>query len=158
MYWLLLNILFWLHPFYVSVTEINHNAGEKSLEISVRIFTDDFEQTLRDRNPQKKVDLTNPPAGGAMDTLVKYYLLEKMGFEVNGQKRHPGYIGFERVDESVWIYLEINGVPELKKLKIHNPILFESKPEQINMVHVINGKLRQSRKLDNPTADWEFRF
>ena len=44
-------ILLWLpffpsqqdaHPIYVSVTEIEHNAAEKTLEISCRIFTDDF--------------------------------------------------------------------------------------------------------------------
>jgi hypothetical protein len=156
--YLLLNIIWLLHPFYVSVTEINHNAAEKSLEISVRIFMDDFENALRERHPNKKVDLINPPAGGAMDSLIKNYLLEKMAFEVNGQKKKPAYIGFERVDESVWAYLEITGVSELKTLKIHNPVLYEYKQEQINMVHVIKGKDRQSRKLDNPDADWEFRF
>ena len=31
-----------LHPIHVSVTEINHNAADKTLEVSVRIFTDDF--------------------------------------------------------------------------------------------------------------------
>lgn len=35
-----------LHPFHVSTTEINHNAKDKSLEITCRIFTDDFEAIL----------------------------------------------------------------------------------------------------------------
>jgi hypothetical protein len=30
------------HPFFISVTEINHNSGDKNLEISCKIFTDDF--------------------------------------------------------------------------------------------------------------------
>ncbi len=158
MYLLIFRILFFFHPFYVSVTEINHNAKDKSLEISVRIFTDDFENTLRDLYPNRKVDLINPASVGGMDSLIKYYLLGKMKFGVNGQQRKPEYIGFERVDESVWVYMEITGVPELKVLSVHNPILYEFKQEQINMVHVINGKERQSRKLDNPIADWEFRF
>src|SRR6476661_2375693 len=34
------------HPFHVSTTEINHNATDKTLEISCRIFTDDFESCL----------------------------------------------------------------------------------------------------------------
>ena len=33
-----------LHPFHVSVVEIEHNAEDKSLEISCKIFTDDFEK------------------------------------------------------------------------------------------------------------------
>jgi len=154
----LLNLSLWLHPFFVSVTEINHNAAEKTLEISVRTFTDDLENILRERYPNRKVDLINPAAGGAMDTLIKFYLLEKMSFNVNGSGKKPVYIGFERVDESVWSFFEIAGVSELKTLKIHNAVLYDYKPEQINMVHVVKGKERQSRKLDNPEADWEFRF
>ena len=30
------------HPFHVSVVEINHNAEDKTLEITCKIFTDDF--------------------------------------------------------------------------------------------------------------------
>jgi hypothetical protein len=35
-----------LHPFHVSVVEINYNATDKTLEISCKIFTDDFEKVL----------------------------------------------------------------------------------------------------------------
>lgn len=146
------------HPFYVSVTEINHNRQDKSLEISIRIFTEDLENTLRLYKAGKKVDLVNPPAGGAMDSLIKSYLESKMKIEVNGLAKSMQYVGFERVEESIWTYFEIAGVPELKKLKISDPILYEYKKEQINMVHVISGEKRQSRKLDNPVSDWEFVF
>jgi hypothetical protein len=146
------------HPFFVSVTEINHNQQEESLEISIRVFTDDLENTLRMFAPGKKVDLMNPPANGAMDSLVKSYMLNKIKLEVNGAGKTMQYVGFERVEESIWAYFEIPGVPRLKKLKIKDPILYEYKPEQINMIHVISGGNRQSRKLDNPVADWEFNF
>jgi hypothetical protein len=152
------SILLLLHPFFVSVTEINHNVREQSLEISIRIFTDDFENTLKLNAPNQKVDLMTPPKGGSMDSLVKNYLVQKMVFEVNGQKRTMQYLGFERVEESIWAYFEIPGVAQLKQLKISNPILYEYKKEQINMIHVINGENRQSRKLDNPVADWTFKF
>jgi len=146
------------HPFFVSVTEINHNKPEQTLEISIRVFTDDFENTLRMYAPDKKVDLMNPPASGAMDSLVKSYIQSKLKVEVNGTGKTMQYVGFERVEESIWAYFEVAGVQDLKRLKIKDPILFEYKKEQINMVHVISGDKRQSRKLDNPIADWEFTF
>ena len=64
-----------LHPFHVSVVEINHNATDKTLEISCKIFTDDFEKVLA-QNYKTKVDLTNPPAADrkAMDSVVKKYI------------------------------------------------------------------------------------
>src|SRR6266536_6578818 len=51
------------HPFHVSTTEINHNAQDKTLEITCRIFTNDFETILKKNYPQDaahnaKVDLS----------------------------------------------------------------------------------------------------
>ncbi|HSK12535.1 MAG TPA: DUF6702 family protein [Phnomibacter sp.] len=159
MYLFLIHFFFTLlHPFFVSVTDVHHNAKTRSLEISIRIFTDDFENTLRMHHPGKKIDLMEPPAGSAMDSLIRNYLQEKMSFQINGRSLPMQYIGFEREGESIWTYFEINGITELKKLKIHNSVLYEYKKEQINMVHVTVGKDRQSRKLDNPMADWEFSF
>ena len=147
-----------LHPFYVSVTEINHNVQDKTLEISLRVFTDDFENTLKMYAPGLKIDLINPPKMADMDSLINKYVTKKMQIVVNGQPKMLRYIGFERVKESVWCYFEINNVETLKTLKIHNPVLYEYKKEQINMIHVVDGDKRQSRKLDNPVADWVFSF
>ena len=47
------------HPIYVSVTEIEHNAKEKTLEISCKIFTDDFEKALK-ATYKTYVDLLKP--------------------------------------------------------------------------------------------------
>src|SRR5215471_5364883 len=62
-----------LHPFHVSTTEINHNSTEKTLEISCKIFIDDFESCLSKQN-HTKVDLSAANVKTAMDTLVKKYL------------------------------------------------------------------------------------
>src|SRR5687768_6597088 len=57
------------HPFFVSTTEINHNAADKNLEISCRIFTDDFETTLT-KAYQSKVDLFKPKDTAAVDRYI----------------------------------------------------------------------------------------
>ncbi len=49
------------HPLYISVTEINHNAKDKILEVSCKIFTNDFE-TVLEKIAKTKVDLS--PAKG----------------------------------------------------------------------------------------------
>src|SRR6267378_1432289 len=48
------------HPFHVSVVEVNHNAADKTFEISCKIFTDDLEKVLA-QNYKTRVDLINPP-------------------------------------------------------------------------------------------------
>ena len=61
-----------LHPFHVSTTEINHNATDKTLEISCRIFIDDFESCLS-KQYHTKADLSAANVKTTMDTLVKKY-------------------------------------------------------------------------------------
>ena len=44
-----------LHAFHTSLTEIQYNAKEKSLEISIRMFTDDLEAALTKANNGQKI-------------------------------------------------------------------------------------------------------
>lgn len=61
------------HPFYVTVTEISHNAGDKNLEISCKIFTDDFETALLKENGVK-IDLSNVRDKQVADKQIAEYL------------------------------------------------------------------------------------
>ena len=74
-----------MHPFYVSVAEIEHNATTKTLEISCKIFTDDFENTLRAANKHIVIDLINPPDKSVMDRIVNAYVQKNFKLIVNGQ-------------------------------------------------------------------------
>ncbi|MCU0333716.1 MAG: hypothetical protein MUF62_01560 [Chitinophagaceae bacterium] len=154
---LLSGLLFW-HPFYVSVVEINHNPTDQTLETSVRIFTDDFENTLKMRYPGQKIDLYNPPVNGNTDSLISRYLAEKMQVRLNGRPVRLKYLGFERVEESIWCYLEVPGVKSVQQLHISNRLLYEYKKEQINMHHVQTGGQKKSYKLNNPETEVDFQF
>jgi hypothetical protein len=145
------------HPFFVSVVEVNHNAAEKSLEISVKIFTDDFEKTLG-KKYNTKVDLTNPPDKAAMDKLVKDYISKNLSFKADGRALGYNYIGFEQESEAVWSYFEITGVAAVKKIDIINSILHDLTDKQINIMHVTVGGVRKSNKLGHPDTQTSFQF
>jgi hypothetical protein len=60
------------------------------------------------------------------------------------------FIGFEQIEEGIYSYYQVDQVNSVKKMTITDNILYEYKPEQINLVHVtVNGN-RQSNKLVNP--------
>jgi hypothetical protein len=146
-----------LHPFHVSVVEINHNSGEKSLEISCKIFTDDFEKILA-KNYKAKVDLINPPSHAAMDSFVKKYLLSHLSIQVNGKPVSFSYLGFEHEGEAVYGYIEAGGITAVSKVEITTNIMYDLFDDQMNIFHVtVNGK-RKSTKLNYPdkTASLEF--
>ena len=140
------------HPIYVSVTEIEHNAKEKTLEISCKMFTDDFERVLA-KNYQSKVDLINPPDKAAMDTLVKKYLFSHLSLKANGKPAVFSYLGFENIKEAVYGYIEVENVAVLNKTDISTNIMYDLFDDQINIIHVIIKGNHKSTKLNYPDTN-----
>jgi hypothetical protein len=138
-----------IHPFYISMTDINYNNTNKVVEVSVRIFTDDFEKTLR-KNCNCKVDLLAPKDKKVMEKLVSTYVLKHLQIRLDGQLRNLEFAGYQQEEESVWSYFLIGNVNQLKKIEINNTLLHDYREEQINMVHIqANGK-NFTDKLDYP--------
>ena len=146
-----------LHPLHMSVVEINHNAANKTLEISCKLFTDDFEKVLT-QNYKTRVDLINPPIKAAMDTLVKKYILSHLSLIVDGKPRQFTYVGFEHENEAVYGYVQIENISSVNKIDVTNKLMQDLFTDQINLIHVIVGGNRKSTKLEYPASQASFKF
>ncbi len=133
-----------VHKFYVSVTNVNYAEKEDALQITTRIFIDDFEAVLLERyDIQTKLatDKESPIA----DEYIEKYLRTKLVFRLNNEVRAFDFLG-KRYDNDVMIcYLELNKVeyPMLKNLEIQNEILTDLFEEQQNVVHL---KIKDKKK------------
>lgn len=145
------------HPFHVSVVEIEHNAADKTLEISCKIFTDDFENALA-KNYKAKVDLINPPNKAAMDTLIKKYILSHLSIRANGKPVVLTYLGFENEKEAAYGYIEVQNISSVSKLEITNTLMHDEFIDQVNIMHVKVGGNRKSTKSDYPDKEAVFNF
>lgn len=143
------------HPLHVSTTEINYNVKNKQLEITCKIFTDDFETALTKASTYgtKKIDLIAPAAHKAMDEYVKNYLNTNLIFKVNGKFLIPTYLGFEQDNEVTNVYLELDNVLTLQNLSLSNSILFNLFDDQMNILHVEKGGIRKSVKTNYPNKE-----
>src|SRR5688572_1645928 len=88
-----------LHPFYVSVTEVHHNAKDKTLEISCKIFADDMEDIL-EKNYKKAVDLSNEKQLAQNNGLIAHYISSHFSVAADDRKRTLDYLGFEKESEA----------------------------------------------------------
>lgn len=145
------------HPIFMSVTEIEHNAKTKSLEVSCKIFTDDFEKALR-ATYKTKVDLLDGLLRAEMDKLVSDYVKKHLQINVDGKTTPLKYVGYENIEDGIYCYFEIENMIAPKKITITDDILYEYKKEQISILHVAVGGKRQSTKLSNPEKLAEMRF
>lgn len=146
---LLIYLLPIFHPFYVSVTEITQDPKTKTVQISVRVFFDDFEKSL-DHQYKEKVNILKPVDRKKVDQLIADYVKKHLQIKVNQQPIAFKYLGYEIEEDAAWCYFETGATPVIKNIEIKNDVLFAEHESQSNMIHVtVNGQ-RKSTKLDNP--------
>lgn len=157
---LTLIFLTWLrlfHPFYVSLTEMQHNEKAKRLEVSCKVFSNDLEAML-EKNYQTRIDLLKPQDRARIEPLLQDYLQKHLQVQVDGKPVTFRFLGYEIEEDATWCFLEAVKVGPLRRLEVKNDILFAEHPSQTNMLHVTVKGRRQSTKLDNPQSQASFRF
>lgn len=131
-----------VHKFYVSVTNIEHSKIDNALQITTRIFIDDFQRVLEERYDFKE-ELTTEKATEEVEQMMKKYITKKLKIWVNGELKIFKFIGKKYEDDVTICYLEIAGIEKVNSLEIENAILYEIEEDQQNLVHV---KINDQRK------------
>ena len=139
------------HPYFISMTDIRHNTKTKKVEVIVRIFTDDFEKTLR-KNCTCKVDLSTKGDKAMMGKLINNYIVQHLYLKIDEQDKTMSFKGYQQEEESIWCYFEVDQESKCNKLEVTNTLLHDYKEEQVNMIQIhANGK-DQTEKLDYPDS------
>lgn len=151
------NILPVNHPFYMTVTEINHNAQEKIVEVSCKIFADDLEAVLK-RSTGNKIQLSDQNKKSENDKLIAGYILKHLQIKIDDRPLILQFVGSEKEDDAIWSYFQVNDISNVKKIEIINDLLYESFDSEINLMHVMANGSRQSKRVSNPEAHLVFEF
>lgn len=139
------------HKFYVSIYKIEHVAQKQRLEITTRIFIDDFNAALK-KNYAVTTHLGEPNQNAQDIQLMNRYLGEHFSVYVNGSKMPYQYVSHEYEDNVLIGYYKINRVAKISSLKVQNNALLEISDQQQNVIQSqINGK-KQSLLLTSETT------
>lgn len=155
--WLFTGILALVHPYFISVTEINHNPKEKTIEISCKTFTDDLEKSI-EKTANLKIDVVKEGNSPRLQKLILDYITKHLVIKADGKALQLEFVGFENEDMSTWSYFQVKNISKIKKLEITNRILHEASNEQINLMHVTVNNNRKSTKIDFPDTNAVFDF
>lgn len=141
------------HPYHVSMTDINLNDKSHTLEVSIKLFTEDFESALH-KNCNCKVDLSNNAAG----SLVSSYISQHLQILLDNKKQPLSFSGFRQIEESTWCYFEVNDVKQLHKLELTNTLLHDYFTDQSNLLHIKAVGREVNDKLDCPQSKYVTTF
>lgn len=137
------------HPLHLSSTELNYDVKTAAMQISCRIFTDDFEELIG-KKYKVKSDLSSAAKHKEMDALINKYMTAHIGLAANGKAIRLNYLGFENDNEAVVVFLESEKVKGIKKLETTSTVLYDLFDDQINIFHLTSSGSRKSFKLTYP--------
>ena len=146
-----------LHPIHISTVEIDHNETDKTLEITCKIFWDDFEKILA-QNYKTKVDLMDANKKAENNKWIADYILKHLQINVDGKILSFGFVGFEKEDVVIFSYLQVDNIPSVKKISVTDNIMHDMFDDQVEIIHVIVKGNRQSTKLEYPNKEASFSF
>ena len=131
-----------LHAFHTSITEMRYNPKGKTVEISLRVFSDDLEKALSANHQNQKFVFE---INDKNDPFVEQYIHKHFIItNPKNQKRNYQYIGKEKEGEAIWIYLEMPLIDSLKGSKIQNDVLMEFFDDQTNIVNIFINNDKKS--------------
>ncbi len=134
------------HETYLSVTEIEYNKEQKSLQIISRVFIDDLENVLSKRY-QKDISLSYEEDLEVNKEIIAKYLDKKFNLTVNGQVLKLKLLGSKFDADQVVMFIECTNVDDFGEFRVENLILTDLFDSQKNIVHVKNNGTIESMLL-----------
>lgn len=145
------------HKYYVSTSLFVFKQDSSSVQITMKIFKDDFINLI---NKNYGIDLENFQNlnSNEIKSLIKKYLLSNLLINFDDRKHEFFYLGSEENNEMIIFYLELENILPFKSIKLQNTILFDLHDEQQNIIHLKNGNKKRSFILrkDSPVTTFEF--
>ena len=132
-----------IHPYYVSILEIDYRPDRAALQITMRVFTDDW-QLMLNTHYDKTLRLDPDTDTEKVLTHSSDYFQQHLELNLNGTDVTPSVLGKEYQDDQLLLYLEIAGVAELQTLAVSNRILFAELEGQQNIVRIKTPTKRKS--------------
>lgn len=154
---LILSTFLVVHPFHVSVSDVNYNRETGTVEITHKIFLDDLENALN-RSSESKVDIIKSAAKSELNDRLVNYLNNHFSINIDGEKIPLDFIGSEIQADAIWIYQESPAIKGFSEISVKNTVLFEMFEDQTNLVHIKNGKSTKSLRLYDKNSKGEVKF
>ncbi|MCF8459750.1 MAG: hypothetical protein K9G46_03430 [Flavobacteriales bacterium] len=150
-------ILFAPHEFHLSLTEINHNSEKKTMEIAIKLFTDDLVVGLNQpASLQAKIGTAAEPP--QVNELIESYIRKHFVIKVNGKEAGYTYLGKENELDATWCYVEVKNIAKVQILEVQNTLLIEAFDDQTNMVNLNINRRKKSGLARKGNTSLKFEF
>lgn len=121
------------HPLHLTVSEAHYRKDKKTIEVSVKLFFDDFERALSSK--EENAIYLCPDSANKHYYTVDQYFKENYSLKINNQLEEFELLGYECEKELVYVYLEFIDIKKVNSVSIDNKLLFDIFLDQTNLMH-----------------------
>jgi hypothetical protein len=122
------------HKFYFSNTLVEQNPRTGTLEITIKLFTDDLERALQqDGHPDIRLDGNQ---GNEESSAIRSYLEKHFQLKFQSRPTSLIYVGQEVEADLTICYFELAQLPEFNFIEVKNNLLIEIFPDQKNVIDI----------------------
>ena len=126
-----------VHAFHISKTDMVFQPAEKTVQITMHIFTDDLEKGL-EKQGASKLFVGTEREQKDVNALILNYLQQHFSIQLNDKKIVYTWVGKEATKDkqALWIYLEIKNIRAVRNIFVENKVLTELFDDQKNIVQI----------------------
>ena len=147
------------HPFHATITSFDCNRKNKSVEITIKLFTNDLESAIaRQEKSDLRIDSGNNSV--MIDSLIYNYIKKNLFFSLNDERIKLLWVGKEFENDITWSYLEIKNIKNIPgtKISIKNKLFLEIFDDQLNICHFYCGEKPETLMLHKENYIGEINF
>jgi hypothetical protein len=146
----------WLHPIHVSVTNVDLDPGRGKVELSVKIFADDFQDLILQKYGVQ-LNITGQEDPGEKISAVNEYIQESLQFVFNGNETAKLQFVDSKLNEAaIWLFYRYEHPGKIRKVDIVNRVMLEKFSDQTNLMIVTFNEKQNGYRLDNKTTEISF--
>jgi hypothetical protein len=146
------------HPVHISICNIEYMQEKNVYNISIRLFTDDFENILNRQN-QTNIKFTGKDDFKNYGKIIEKYINNHFIFAVNEKNIFKtsdlNKIETKLDENTVWLYYEVKAT-EGKKISIKNTLLNDLYNDQNNLFLFTYKNTQEAFKFDKNNTTFEF--
>ena len=121
------------HVYHTSLTRIDYNSKENSVEITIQTFTHDLEAAIEKRIG-KRINLEK--SSDAKQVLLDYLNERLVIKNKSGEQKKLQMVGIEIQADAIFVYAETQMPEGLEAATLENRVLLEQFGDQVNLVTV----------------------
>ena len=146
----------WLHPVHVSVTNLDLDPVRGKVELSVKIFADDFQDLILHKYGVQ-LNIIEEEDPGDKIAAVNEYMQEALQLVFNGNETADlQFVDAKLNEEAIWLFYKYEHQNKIRKVDIVNRVMLEKFRDQTNLMIVTYNNKQNGYRLDNKTTDLSF--